>query len=376
MDFLEQPRWITSSGNAIDIGDTGPTGGLVMGQGEGIAPTWLVPTEEGQTLKSLGPTYSGGPAQIGWDLPPIRQINGQGNNGLSIYAPTTGSENYSGREVLTSSGCSTGTPFWQDPLITRLNGQWWGPTINDFSIYAPTDAGTAGHLLVSSGSGAPVWENGGNRVYYGYCSTSDTTNSKTITLYNADYVPPETGTILMVDFTYGSRPDTNNSSWETNYGSITLSVPTSSSGSRTSKTVYYRGNAINRYKYSFGWDNNQVVTFVYNNSGYWEMVAGGSGYIDRGEFTSSASKTKLPANSQYDRIVILHGVETQSYGTIAAYVGVGTSNKSYVGVVSGSHSNWGAAELSLTVFCPGGYDIYTETPNLGTMYYTTFYLFT
>ena len=150
MDFLEQPRWITSSGNAIDIGDTGPTGGLVMGQGEGVAPTWLVPTKEGQVLKSLGPTGSGSSAEIEWGLPPVASVNGNAEANASIYVPTSrGTDGY----VWEATG-TTSNPSWQQRIITSLNGS---STTRGSGIYAPTSGGTSGDALYSNGSGAPVW---------------------------------------------------------------------------------------------------------------------------------------------------------------------------------------------------------------------------
>lgn len=267
-------------------------------------------------------------------------------------------------------------------LIATLNGTEYFAGNSEPTWYAPTSAGTSNQLLQSNGSGAPTWVDVA-KTYYGYCSTSDTTNSKTVYLYNdADYVELKAGNILIVDFTYGSRPDTASSTWDTNYGAITLSVPTSSSGTRTTDTVYYKGSAINRYKYSFGWDNNQVVTFMYNSSGYWEMIAGGSGYVAAQAAKSVSAGvdqfSEVPANNQYDKIVTVMARDTRQYGRIELHYGLSTSYHQIINSCENQHGYWGVMEMCLTAFIPGGYNAYIHlNGNIeGVFYYCVQYLFT
>lgn len=375
MDFLEQPHWITASGNAIDIGTSGPYGALYVGNGTDKNPYWLSRGNSGDVLAS-------GSSGIGWQLPAVKSVNGISNAGASIYAPITPYNDEMGGEVPVNTGCSTGAPEWRAPLITNLNGQVWSSITNGFGIYAPNTYGNTGEVLVANGNGtAPLWAHH-NKVYYGYCSTQDTTATKTIYLYDDDYVELKRGTILIVDFSYGSRPDTSSSSWQTNYGSLYLSVPTSSGGSRTNDLIEYRGNTLNRYVYSFGWDDAQCVTFVFNNNGRWEMIAGGSGYTASQAAQGISYKTDqvvaVPANNQYDKIITIMCRDVAQYGRIELHYGLSTNYHQIINSCENQHGYWQTMEMCLTAFVPGGYTGYIHTnSNLeGTFYYAVQYLFT
>lgn len=376
MDFLEQPRWITSSGNTIDIGTPGPENSVLIGRGNETNPTWEQSTQGGEILQNVGGN------QVTWVQPIITELNGWSTRGASIYAPSA-SGNMG--EVLVSNAAS-GEPFWRAPLIRALNGNAWSFGNNNYSIYAPNTRGDTGEVLVANGNGGtPTWAHH-NKVYYGYCSTPDTTATKTIYLYDDNYVELKKGTILVVDFSYGSRPDALNSSWQTNYGSLYLSVPTSSptssSGSRTNDLIEYRGNTLSRYVYSFGWDDAQCVTFLFNNNGRWEMIAGGSGYTALQAAQGISYKTDqlvaVPANNQYDKIITIMCRDVTQYGRIELHYGLSTSYHQIINSCENQHGYWGQMEMCLTAFVPGGYTGYIHTNNNleGTFYYAVQYLFT
>ena len=151
MDFLEQPRWITSSGNTIDIGTPGPENSVLIGGGNETNPMWEQSTQAGEILQNVGGN------QVMWRQPIITELNGGSIYGASIYAPSSSGNR---DDVLVSN--ASGEPFWRAPLITSLNGNGWSFDNNNYSIrgsgiYAPTSGGTSGDALYSNGSGAPVW---------------------------------------------------------------------------------------------------------------------------------------------------------------------------------------------------------------------------
>lgn len=76
-------------------------------------------------------------------------VNGGQSGDINIYAPTS---NPPGGQVLLSSG--TGAPVWQD---FDVNGNAIGAGAYSTSIYAPGTAGSTGQILRSAGFGAPVW---------------------------------------------------------------------------------------------------------------------------------------------------------------------------------------------------------------------------
>lgn len=371
MDFLEQPRWITSSGNTIDIGTPGPENSVLIGGGNETNPMWEQSTQAGEILQNVGGN------QVMWRQPIITELNGGSIYGASIYAPSSPGNR---DDILVSN--ASGEPFWRAPLIRALNGNAWSFGNNNYSIYAPNTRGNPGEMLVANGNGGtPSWAHH-NKVYYGYCSTQDTTATKTIYLYDDDYVELKRGTILIVDFNYGSRPDNSSSSWKTNYGALYLSVPTSGDGSRTSDLIYYRGSSLNRYVYSFGWDDAQCVTFLYNNGGNWEMIAGGSGYVPgQGTVTvnyQTDSRVIIPSNTQYDRIVSVMCRDTRQYGRIELEYGINTSYFQIINSCENQHGYWQAMEMCLTGFVPGGYNAvcHINANFEATIYYDIQYLFT
>lgn len=74
-------------------------------------------------------------------------VNGATSGDISIYSPTS---NPTGGQVLLSSG--VGAPVWQD---FDVNGAAIGAGAT--SIYAPTSGGNSGQLLASNGNNAPTW---------------------------------------------------------------------------------------------------------------------------------------------------------------------------------------------------------------------------
>ena len=80
----------------------------------------------------------------------VTSVNGTTTTGRSIYvAETQGTAGH----VLVSSG-TLGGPSWLQEYVASVNGS----TVRGKSIYAPTTAGTTGQVLQSNGAGAaPTW---------------------------------------------------------------------------------------------------------------------------------------------------------------------------------------------------------------------------
>lgn len=111
----------------------------------------------------------------------VTSVNGTTTTGRSIYvAETQGTAGH----VLVSSG-TLGGPSWLQEYVASVNGS----TVRGKSIYAPTTAGTTGQVLQSNGAGAaPTWTDasggGGDEAmgYYGECSTAGSTVAKEVTI--------------------------------------------------------------------------------------------------------------------------------------------------------------------------------------------------
>lgn len=348
MDFLEQPRWITSSGNTIDIGTPGPENSVLIGRGSETNPTWEQSTQGGEILQNVGGN------QVTWVQPIITELNGWSTRGASIYAPSS-SGNVG--EVLVSNAAS-GEPFWRAPLIRALNGNAWSFGNNNYSIYAPTEAGLEGQIPVS-------WGNNGELVmktlplqYFGRDTSSATSFTKTVAIdgFPDAYVD---GLCVTIYFKNDLSSLVN-----TNYPGIRINdLP--------EKTVYDKyGNHVNKNAI-YQWAAGSYVTFVYNASqNRFIAISGMKGSFVFGTTAGGGDFGDVDGN----KLFTIYGLENQQYGRISVYASAGPGLPADIAYVTGEYGYWGKQYLCATAFIPDGYKpgIYVE--HMQTMNYSIKYL--
>lgn len=155
--------------------------------------------------------------------------------------------------------CTTATAIssTDDNIITSRAVYYGMPTINgshiynsNTNIYVPTSAGTAGHNLISNGSGAPVWQ----PPLYAVCSTAAATVAKEVTITNFKLV---TGVHIFVKFTNGHNAKT----------AATLNV----SGTGAKKIIF--GSA---FTYDLSASNSSIMLLT---NGTYELMYDGTNWV-------------------------------------------------------------------------------------------------
>lgn len=133
----------------------------------------------------------------------------------------------------------------------------YGADINDITR-APINANIANMAM--------------NGVYYGTCSTAQSTKTKVVTLINADGFKLATGVMVAIKFTYASAAST-----------MTLNV--NNTGAKN--LVQYGTTAMSSTTSTNGWPANAVVPFVYDGARWIRFYWSNSTYY----YTSAYSDT-------------------------------------------------------------------------------------
>ena len=144
------------------------------------------------------------------------------------------------------------------PLMLQVNNNSYGydgvETVNLPTICAPTTLGTAGWLVVSAGSSAPIYE----QPPYATCGSGRSIYDKVIPLTNFIHVA---GKHIFIKFTAGN-------SWTGATTAIRLSI------NGVIRPVYWKGYPINgntKYGGIIPWLQNDIVEFLYDGS-YWHLI--------------------------------------------------------------------------------------------------------
>ena len=174
-------------------------------------------------------------------------------------------------------------------LTLTMNGSsssYNGASSASKSWYAPTSAGTAGYSLVSSGSGAPVWQG----PPYAECTTQGNVAAKTVSISNFRLV---IGARIVVKFNY-THTSTDNA---------TLNV--SSTGAKpilkfTPHSYYSPDGVSGQYITSkHSWCFGESLELVYDGTNW--VIIGSSGYTSGGRNSSviTISSTSDYVNGRY-----------------------------------------------------------------------------
>ena len=363
MDFLEQPRWLTASGTAIDIATPGPEGAILMGAGEEKTPVWskVINAQNAQFFGTCSTSASTSAKTVTIDgFTSENLING---TRIAVYftynntssSPTLNVSNTGALNLVTQTGTElTGAVGdwaagsvvsfvyynneWvlQSPtLIATLNGTEYFAGNTEPTWYAPTSAGTSGYLLTANGSNnAPTWDPYYWNFFTGTCSSSSTATTKTVTLSNNDGVfSLREGVIVSVKFTYSNSTSSTASRYLAVNGTSSCLI----------KDKY--GNNFNGTVYT--WNSGDTVLFQYRG-GYWYTVTGITGNLISGTTTT---ENATYGNSIGDKIVTAWGRESSQFGRFT----ISRSNTSGDIVdVSGEEGYWKNQKLTGTAFIPNG----------------------
>lgn len=211
-----------------------------------------------------------------------------------------------------------------------------GSTSNAF--YAPTTGGAKGQLLVSNGSGAPLWQSIGG-VYHGTCDTAESVAVKNITLAYADNFTYTAGTAISIYFANTSAYQVSSAIFFNINGQ---SVP-----------VYtYHGEALYQHG-TWYWTDNARVFAVYNGA-HWVIYTGLCAHMITGNIRTN---TKLVTN-YYPYIITVTGKETDEYGSII--VSVTDFDKGDSAQAAGEDGYWGSSVLTVTACVPANASCYIQ----------------
>ena len=144
-------------------------------------------------------------------------------------------------------------------LTLTMNGSsssYNGSATASKSWYAPTSAGTAGYSLVSSGSGAPVWQG----PLYVTCSNASGTSAKIVNIPNFKLI---TGVRVSVKFSGKTT--------------VTPTLNVSSTGAKEIKLMQTNGTyvSVNRYN---SWSAGEIIEFIYDGT-YWVAVSSNMRFV-------------------------------------------------------------------------------------------------
>ena len=232
----QPPQWVNETGESgtkvmLNGGTTavaeahiyvpslsGTPGDVLKSQGPGMPPIWVTPGAEAGPTMTLNGT--------------VKDVT---STDVKIYAPiTSGDDGF----ILKSKGPGL-APQWvapgeSDGAYMTLNGGGVAVTLDTCKIYAPITAGTAGQTLKSTGTGAPVWSDGGS----GEMTVND--EVKEVSADLKIYTPKDSGT--KAKMLVGNEA-TNVPTWETSCRSVTLTKAEYDDLSTTKKNdpniIYY-----------------------------------------------------------------------------------------------------------------------------------------
>ena len=170
--------------------------------------------------------------------------------------------------------------------MNGLSSSYNGSATASKSWYAPTSAGTAGYSLISSGSGAPVWQG----PPYAECTTQGNVAAKTVSISNFRLV---IGARIVVKFNY-THTSTDNA---------TLNV--SSTGAKpiykfTQSSYFNPDGVMGQYITSENsWCFSESLDMVYDGTNW--VIVGSSGYTSTGRNSSviTIGSTSDVVNGRY-----------------------------------------------------------------------------
>lgn len=160
-------------------------------------------------------------------------LNGEKTEEASFYAPITVG---TAGQMLKSTG--TGAPVWAEAPSGKMTLNGLATTVDTTSvnIYAPITPGTVGQVLKSNGFGAPVWSDGGGGS--GEMTVND--EVKEVSAALKVYTPKDSGTKAKM---LVGNETTNTPTWETSCRSVTLTKAEYDDLSTTKKSdpniIYY-----------------------------------------------------------------------------------------------------------------------------------------